>query len=357
MPASKAKGRTFAGLNIVLRKFLQMLPVPSVVLLTLGIVAGLMAVQCARRPATPAEAVNAPQQCVAGGTNSWNQVGFVQGYMTYTDASEIWAADPNQPADRISLGPSNGLTPVAWSRDGSRLLLMERRDAWPARTKSDLCVTNTDGSRIPLTSDGLSSGDGSFAPDGTEVVFSRMADHGLDVVDAKGGAPRLIAKSSGYVGSPTSSPDVSRIAYTVYMEFGPNGSTFEIWTVNPDGTDPRQLVDLGRCGGGGCSGGLVWSPDGSTLAFQTKREIPLGTAVLGDNQSIYTVQSDGSGLHLISDSGFQPSGSPDGSRIAFLRSYGLAELSLYTMGREGSDVRLVEGAFVQPSSLAWNPVR
>jgi Tol biopolymer transport system component len=334
-----------------------MLPVHSLGLLTLTIGAGLLAVQCANRPATHADAVKAPQLCVPRATHASTQFALVHGYITYTYASEIWAADPNHPANRISLRPSHGLAPVAWSRDGSRLLLMERRDAGATGPRRDLCEMNADGSGIQLTSDGLSSGDGSFSPDGTEVVFSRMADHGLYVVDAKGGVPRLIAKSSGYVGSPTWSPDGSRIAYTVYMEFGPNGSTFEIWTVNPDGTDPRQLVDLGRCGGGGCSGGLVWSPDGSTLAFQTRRDIPLGTPVLGDNQSIYLVQADGSGLHRISDDGFQPSWSPDGSRIAFLRSAGFAEVRLYTMARDGSDVRLVEGVFAQPSSLAWDPVR
>src|SRR5260370_4602044 len=214
MPASKAKPRAFAGLHTVLRKSLQMVPVP-VVLLMLTIGASLLAVQCANRPATPADAANPPQLCVPRATHASNRFALVHGYITYTYASEIWAANPNQPADRISLGPSNGLTPIAWSRDGSRLLLMERRDAPPARTKWDLCVMSADGSQIRLTSDGGSTG-GSFSPDGTELVFSRMADHGLYVVDAKGGVPRLIARSSGDVGSPTWSPDRSRIPYTFY---------------------------------------------------------------------------------------------------------------------------------------------
>jgi len=267
----------------------------------------------------------------------------VHGYITYAYGAEIWAVDPGHPANAISMGPSNGQTPIAWSPDGNRLLLADRRGSAAPGIEWDLCVMNADGSEKPLTSDGR-SGEGSFSPDGTKVVFAR-SDDGLYVVDAEGGTPRLIVKSHAgwYVGSPAWSPDGSRIAYSVYVE-GPNGF---IWTVNPDGSDPRQLVDLCQCGS------LAWSPDGSMLAFHSRRDNPVGRAV---SQQIYTVRADGSGLHPINDDGFQPAWSPDGSRIAYLLGYGFSEVSLSTMAVDGSDVRQVEGVFVMPASLAWNPV-
>jgi len=324
----------------------------AVAVLTLGIVAGLSGVQCANRLATPADAVKASQLCVPRATPLSDRFTLVHGCITYSNGSEIWAVDPNHAANRISLGPSNRVTAMAWSRDGSRLLLNQQTDFGIAR--DDLYVMRADGSRTRLTSDGGSTG-GSLSPDGSKVVFAR-ADDGLYVVGAAGGTPQLIAKSylAWWLESPAWSPDGSRIAYMVYLEGG-RPPTYEIWTVNPDGTDPRLLVDLGECGGGGCSGDLVWSPDGSTLAFNSRGGSPTWT------HAIYVVHADGSGLHRMNDDGRQPSWSPDGSRIAFYQ-----EGELFTMALDGSDVTSVEGVVVAPPfgsisvglfGWAWNPVR
>ncbi len=148
----------------------------------------------------------------------------------------------------------------------------------------------------------------------------------------------------------------------VYLEGGPEGVTYQIWTVNPDGTRPRRLVDLGQCGGGGCSGGLAWSPDGSMLAFHSMRD-NLSTRT----RAIYVVHADGSGLRRINDHGVFPSWSPDGSRIAYTELLPLlngdSDTShngeLLTMAPNGSGVRPVKGAVVMPiyvRASSWNPV-
>ena len=295
---------------------------------------------------------------------AWNPVkqpsskfASVGGYITYGDRSEIWALDPNHPSNRISLGPSNGMMPIAWSRDGSRLLLMEQRTVgMDPYIWKDLYVMNADGLRKRLTTDGL-SGEGTFSPDGTQVAFARLGDGldaGLYAVDVRGGTPQLIAKSrnSWWLGSPAWSPDGSRIAYTVYVEFGSKGPAFEIWTVKPDGSDARQLVDLGLCGAGGCTAGLAWSPDGSTLAFHSRRGWLVGQPAT-QVMAIYFVRADGSGLRRISDDGTEPSWSPDGSRLAFIRGG-----EVFTMTPDGRNVTLVGGGgFVASSNgpVAWNP--
>jgi Tol biopolymer transport system component len=314
--------------------------------LVLGITSGLLADACASQPATPTAARPALQLCAGAATQPSDRFALVHGYITYADAMEIRAVDPNHPANRISLGPSNGLRSMAWSRDGSRLLRMEQNGTG-AETKQDLYVMNADCSQTRLTSDGTSS-EGSFSPDGTKVVFTRI-DQGLFVVDAKGGTPRLIARSfmAWWLGSPAWSPDGSRIAYTVYEEGGPEGDRYDIWTVHPDGTNPRQL--LGGCGGGRCRG-LAWSPDGSRLVFDMS---PFECFTACSEGAIGIVDADGSGLHRINDDGLWPSWSPDGSRIAFTRGG-----ELFTMASDGTNVTLVEGVYVGSySGLAWNPVR
>ena len=322
----------------------------AAVLLAIAIVAGLMVVRLMNSHPLPVVPGPRSQLCVSGPTGPSDRFATVHGYITYSDRSEIWAVDPDRPANRISIGPSNGRTPIAWSRDGSRLLL---RTAGTNNFNGDLCVMNADGSQTRLTSDGLTS-EGSFSRNAATVVFARQ-DDGLYLVDAKGGTPMQIAKKYGSwnLESPAWSPDDSRIAYLVYYEFDPKGPSYQIWTVRPDGTDPRQVVDLGSCERGGCTGGLVWSPDGSMLAFDSARG-PAPTYPTSSLRplAIYVVHADGSELHRINDDGSWPSWSPDGSRIAFTRGP-----DLFTMASDGRDVRQVDGVAVAPPyGWAWNPV-
>jgi len=113
---------------------------------------------------------------------------------------------------------------------------------------------------------------------------------------------------------------------------------YEIFTLNPDGTELMKLAD-GR--------DPAWSPDGSGLAFTIQRP-GLGIAVMN---------ADGTGVtELIDDHAYaqSPSWSPDATRIAFS-----AQNGIYVMNADGTDVRRVDGysgplacADFEPS---WSP--
>ena len=332
----------------------QWLAVAAAILITVAIVAGLMAVRLMSSHPAIVKRGPAPQLCVPGTTQSSDTFARVHACITYSDGSQIVAVDPRHPVNRIVLGPSNGLLPIAWSRDGRRLLL---------GSSSGLYVMNADGSEVRLNLGNAAGwGGGSFSPDGTSLVLVgyRASTSGLYVVDVNGSAPRLIAASTVCAGPscslsgagsqlayPAWAPDGSRIAYVDSRnqqsptQQSPPSGTDEIWTMRPDGTDQRRLIDVGGCGAhqiSGCTNWLAWSPDGSQLAFHSAG-------------GIYIMRGDGSGLRRISKDGAQPTWSPDGSQIAFTRGG-----ELFTMAQDGSNVTLLEGVVVVPNyAWAWNP--
>lgn len=115
--------------------------------------------------------------------------------------------------------------------------------------------------------------------------------------------------------SPTSAPVIlggsRRIAFISDRE---DGVTLQIWTMNPDGTDPRQLTF-----GPGDKSHPRWSPDGTKLLYTA----PGGRDQYGNDLGldIFVMNADRSGeaVNLTASPGNddEPRWSPDGARMAF----------------------------------------
>jgi Tol biopolymer transport system component len=341
---------------------LAQLAFAAVVLVTIVAAVALLAPRLANTPASPANPTAVAERCVAGQTPASDRFALLHGCITFRLGQQIVAVDPAHPTNAIVLWETDGREPIAWSRDGKHLLVQEWRAAGPEGFKGDLYVLNADGSEQRLTSDGLSWGGGSFSPDGTKVIFS-VWNRGLYLLDVRGGVPRRLAEShlAFWLGSPTWSPDGSRIAYLAYIEGPPDPLRYEIWVMNSDGTDQHLLLDLGECGGGGCTDALAWSPDGSRLVFSAARGHVDYPATSVPSSQIYVVRADGAGLRRITNDGNNvddvwPAWSPDGSRIAFVRRVRPDTWTLFTMAADGSDLQRV-GAVTPAPAITWNPVR
>jgi Tol biopolymer transport system component len=131
-----------------------------------------------------------------------------------------------------------------------------------------------------------------------------------------------------YVSHIAWSPDGTKIAYVGIVQYGSQSSDgqvhFGIFVANPDGTGATPLTD------GVNEGWPSWSPDGTQIAFSSSRADPTARECASGTQSscatdIYLMNVDGSAIRRLTDDPapeYAPAWSPDGSKIAFVRTNG-----------------------------------
>ena len=182
--------------------------------------------------------------------------------------------------------------PQGYSPDGSRILFARVSDSEPSAEY----VVKTDGTGLVRlspaslwTADFVRTAD--WSPDGTQVVFASAVESGghpgLYVVNADGTELHQIASPD--VGGPTAqwSPDGQWIASSTCLRCQP-----QLFVIHPDGKGKVALTD-----GTDDSTSLVpiWSPDGSTLLYQTQQA--------DGRVSMWTMKADGSDRALVADVG------------------------------------------------------
>ncbi len=266
-------------------------------------------------------------------------------YGTGDGSRGLWAVDPTRsgdPDDQIQLSDERWDTPLEWSADGTKLLI--RRSVPRTPKDSGLIVLNADGTENRVVSGDGYGLDGSFSPDGSQVIYAWYGSGGTYTVGPDGGTPRLLRARAtraypgeeteyrGELYNPVFSPDGTQIAFFDGMlDWG-----HSLRVMRSDGTSVRVLVDTWRCA---CHvDDLAWSPDGQHLMF-----------AFDQGQGIWMIGVDGSGLTQVVPDGVRPAWSPDGTRIS------------YQQGPVGS-LRIADitgehvTEFDYGGSGAWNPL-
>ena len=201
---------------------------------------------------------------------------------------------------------------------------------WAIYPEYDIFTAKPDGSKIKqLTRTKGYDAEATISPDGRKIIFTSERDGDLDLysMDKNGKNVKRLTNEIGYDGGAFFSPDSKMI---VYRGSHPQNAketkrykdllaqhlivptTFEVWTMNADGSNKRQVTRLNAA-----SFAPFFTPDGKRIIFCTNY---FATDERKRNFDLAMINVDGSGLERITFNetfdGF-PMFSPDGKKLVF----------------------------------------
>jgi TolB protein len=199
---------------------------------------------------------------------------------------------------------------------------------WAVYPTFDIFTAKPDGSDLKqLTNTPGYDAETTITLDGKKLVFTSMRDGDLDIytMDANGKNVRRLTNELGYDGGPFWSYDGKQIVYRAHhpktdqekAEYSSllkdnliRPSVLEIWVMNADGSNKRQVTSNGKA-----NFGPYFFPDGKRIIFASNMDDPRQR-----NFDLYKINVDGTGLERITFNdtfdGF-PMFSPDGKKLVF----------------------------------------
>ena len=199
---------------------------------------------------------------------------------------------------------------------------------WAVYPTFDIFTAKPDGSDLKqLTNTPGYDAETTITLDGKKLVFTSMRDGDLDIytMDANGKNVRRLTNELGYDGGPFWSYDGKQIVYRAHhpktdqekAEYSSllkdnliRPSVLEIWVMNADGSNKRQVTSNGKA-----NFGPYFFPDGKRIIFASNMDDPRQR-----NFDLYKINVDGTRLERITFNdtfdGF-PMFSPDGKKLVF----------------------------------------
>lgn len=199
---------------------------------------------------------------------------------------------------------------------------------WPIYDSFDIFISDLKGNvKKQLTQTPGYDAEATVSPKGDKIVFTstRNGDLDLYIMDADGKNIKQITNEIGYDGGAFFSPDGKKLVFRAsrfkteeskqeYLNNLKQGlvapTEMEIFTVNVDGTELKQITSLGKA-----NWAPFYHPNGKKIIFSSNHK---GTR--GFEFNLFMINEDGSGLEQISyDKVFDsfPMFSPDGKKIIF----------------------------------------
>jgi TolB protein len=184
-----------------------------------------------------------------------------------------------------------------------------------------------------------------WSPDGEKIAYASTRDgnwdiYVMDVEDAldttQGIVLQHLTSHESDDLSPAWSPDGSQIAFASKRD-----GDWDIYVMDADGTHIRQLTNSP-----GIETKPSWSPDGSRIAFDSGVDY---------NRDIYIMDADGSNPEIVvrADGGW-PAWSPDGTRIAFFGRLA-GNPNIYIVSIDGTNLARMTNNTIDDWEPSWTP--